>query len=228
MSRGWFITGTDTGVGKTAVSVKLLMALQAHGVRSVGMKPVATGADLRGARLVSDDAVRLMAASAVAARYEDVNPYAYAPPVSPHLAAEQAQRPIRLDRILTAFERLSVLAEAVVVEGAGGWLAPLDRQQTMEDLATALRLPVVLVVGLRLGCINHALLSHGRILASGVPFQGWIANDAEGSLDNAQAVAASITERLGAPLACFGHDPTLPGALDVTRLLTGSAVPKCR
>lgn len=228
MSRGWFITGTDTGVGKTAVSVKLLTTLQTHGIRSVGMKPVATGADLRDARLVSDDAVRLMAASAVAARYEDVNPYAYAPPVSPHLAAEQAHRPIRLDRILGAFERLSVLAEGVVVEGAGGWLAPLSRYQTIEDLAKVLRLPVVLVVGLRLGCINHALLSHGRILASGVPFQGWIANDAEGSLENMLEVAASITERLGPPLACFDHDPTLPRDLDITGLLTGNAVLKGR
>lgn len=225
MRRGWFITGTDTGVGKTAVSVKLLTALQTQGIRSVGMKPVATGADLRGAQLVSDDAVRLMAASAVAAPYEDINPYAYAPPISPHLAAQQAQRPIRLGLILTAFERLAGLADAVVVEGAGGWLAPLDRWQTIEDMAKALRLPVVLVVGLRLGCINHALLSHCRILASGVPFHGWVANDAEGSLENAPDVAASITQRLGPPLACFGHDPTLPGGFDVARLLAGKEVP---
>ncbi|MHB1951768.1 MAG: dethiobiotin synthase [Acidiferrobacteraceae bacterium] len=219
MRWGWFVTGTDTGVGKTAVSVRLLASLRDHGVLAVGMKPVATGASYEKGRLVSDDALQLIDVSGVRADYDDVNPYVYAPPVSPHLAARDAKRPIHLRRILSAFERLAASAEAVVVEGAGGWLVPLGGQETMEDLARALNLPVVLVVGLRLGCLNHAFLSHARIMASGVRFHGWVANDAEGSIPNVDEVTETLSQRLGPPLAGFAHDRIRSARFDIGDLL---------
>ncbi|MHB1527930.1 MAG: dethiobiotin synthase [Acidiferrobacteraceae bacterium] len=225
MRYGWFVAGTDTGVGKTAVSAKLLAALGAGGIAAVGMKPVATGAEFRGGRLVADDAIRLIEASTVAHEYDDVNPYVYGPPVSPHLAAREARHPVRFGAVLDAFSRLAGVADAVVVEGTGGWLTPVDDRRTMEDLAIALRLPVVLVVGLRLGCISHTLLSHDRIVASGLPFQGWIANDAEGSLADPAPVIATLAARLGPELGNFPHDSALSGVLELPRFLRARTNP---
>lgn len=174
--KGFFITGTDTGVGKTLVSVALTRALVARGFRVGAMKPVAAGVidSPQGPR--NDDAIELLGASNVGAPYEDVNPCLLADPASPHLAARRAGISIRAEPILAAQRRLAVVSDYLIVEGAGGWLAPISGVQTMGDLAGRMSLPVILVVGLRLGCLNHALLTRAAIRSQALPFAGWIAN----------------------------------------------------
>lgn len=174
--RGLFVTGTDTGIGKTWATLSLMKALQQQGLRVVGMKPVATGAELCNGRWVNEDALALQRAASVPVPYELVNPYVFEPPVSPHIAAAQAGRTIELQRIVEAFGELHEFADCVLVEGVGGWKVPLSRRESVADMALALALPVVLVVGLRLGCLNHALLSYSAIQTSGADFAGWIAN----------------------------------------------------
>ena len=173
MSGGVFVTGTDTGVGKTLVAASLTAALNAHGVRAVGMKPVASGCDATAAGLRNADALQLIDCSAGDPRYADVNPYTFAAPIAPHLAAADAGVVIDLRVIEAAHARLDDDA-FVVVEGVGGWMAPLGPQLMQCELVRALRLPVVLVVGLRLGCISHALLSARAIREDGCELAGWI------------------------------------------------------
>ena len=176
MNKGFFITGTDTGVGKTLVSVALTRALVRRGLRVATMKPVAAGAIDTPAGPRNDDALELLAASNVAADYDDVNPCLLATPASPHLAARHAGVSIRSEPILAAQRKLAAICDCLVVEGAGGWLAPISAVETMGDLAGKMALPVILVVGLRLGCLNHALLTREAIRSQGLPFAGWIAN----------------------------------------------------
>ena len=173
---GYFVTGTDTAVGKTWASVALLQGLKARGVRVAGMKPVATGAVPVGGRLCNDDALQLQKASSVPLTYEQVNPYAYAPPVSPHIAARLAGRPIEFDAIVRQARELESLVDVVVVEGVGGWEVPLGNEYKVSDLATEVSFPVILVVGLRLGCLNHAILTYEAIVRAGLECAGWIAN----------------------------------------------------
>lgn len=201
-ARGWFITGTDTGVGKTHVACGLLQVLAAEGIRAVGFKPVATGCMGPVGALRNDDALALMAAGGVAAAYETINPYAFAPPIAPHLAAQAAGIAIRPAPILRAFASLAGQAEAVVVEGAGGWRVPLGKDWEMGDLARQLRLPVILVVGMRLGCLNHALLSAQAI---GDLLCGWVANEVDAGMDSMAGNLASLRERL--PVPCLGVVP---------------------
>lgn len=172
-ARGWFVTGTDTGVGKTVASAALLRGLAARGLRAVGMKPVAAGLDDGAA--VNADVAALAAAGNVDAPLADRNPYAFAAAVAPHLAAARAGVALDLATIAAAYARLAARADAVVVEGAGGALVPLDGRHDMLDVARALRVPVVLVVGLRLGCLNHARLTALAIRARGLALAGWIA-----------------------------------------------------
>ncbi len=153
-----FVTGTDTGIGKTFVSASLLAALNASGVRAVGMKPVASGCEPTPQGLRNADALALIEQSAGEIDYTRVNPYAFAEPIAPHIAAADAGIAIDLAVIETAFDALAS-AQCVVVEGVGGWMAPLGPQLMQRDLVQRLRLPVILVVGVRLGCLNHALLS---------------------------------------------------------------------
>ena len=171
-----FITGTDTEIGKTFVSVLLIRALVSRGHRVAGMKPVASGCVVTAEGLRNDDAQKLIAVGNVAAAYHEVNPYAFAPAIAPHIAAAEAGVDISLDVICASYERLSGRADWLVVEGVGGWQVPLGAGFTVADLAVRLSVPVILVVGVRLGCINHALLSVESILASGVEFRGWVAN----------------------------------------------------
>ncbi len=173
---GLFVTGTDTEIGKTVVSAALLRQLSAFGMRTLGMKPVASGAVATAAGPRSEDAEQLIAAMSEAAAYEEVNPYLFEPAVAPHLAAAEIGVRIDFERIVEVYRSLGERAEAVVVEGVGGWLVPLDDSHTVEDLARAIDLPVVLVVGMRLGCINHALLTEQAIRGSGCRMAGWIAN----------------------------------------------------
>lgn len=204
-SPGIFITGTDTGIGKTLVSSTLLAALNAAGHRAVGMKPLASGCEATPSGLRNEDALRLIAHSAGAPEYALVNPYALHDPIAPHLAAADAGIEIQLDPILAGFATLSANADFVVVEGVGGWMVPLSSRLMLADLVCALRLPVILVVGLRLGCLNHALLSARTIIADSCELVGWIGNRIDPEMDRVEDNLATLRQRLPAP--CLGVLP---------------------
>ena len=200
---GFFVTGTDTGVGKTWASMGLLELFNQQALTTIAMKPVASGCEVTAEGLRNEDADLLMKVMGAKASYDDVNPYAYAPAIAPHLAARQVGETINIDRIIQQAEQLSTRADRIVIEGAGGWLVPLNDDKTFADLAVALKLPVILVVAIRLGCINHALLSVESIQRSGLLLAGWVANtglaDSEGCGD-IQANIESLSARLSAPL----------------------------
>lgn len=202
---GLFITGTDTGVGKTIATVALLRSAARLGLRAVGMKPVASGCSRAAdGRLVNDD-VEAHRGASVAAPADWANPYLFEPPLSPHLAARQAGVTVEPERLLAAYRHLGALADLVLVEGAGGWQAPLNEDSTMADLAALLDLPVVLVVGLRLGCLNHATLTARAILAEGRQLAGWIGNRIDPDMAAAAENIDYLTRRLPAP--CLGVLP---------------------
>jgi len=187
MSRGVFIAGTDTGVGKTRVTVGLLHCLRGRGLPAAGMKPA-----------VSDHNCSI----------SDINPYCFDLPASPHIAAQQEHVTIEPQRIAAAYQALSHQVEVIVVEGTGGWFAPISEQRTMADIAQQLALPVVLVVGVRLGCLNHALLSQLAITQSGLAFAGWIGSVLEPDMRALDANLAALASRLQAPqLALLAHCP---------------------
>lgn len=199
-ARGVFIAGTDTGVGKTHVAAAIVRALARSGRRVTGMKPVAAGADPTPEGLRNADAVALVAAGNVSAPYVLSNPYCLPVPASPHIAAEKAGICIECTQIVQSYGELAARSDVVIVEGAGGWLAPIGPAETMEDVAAALGLPVILVVGLRLGCLNHALLTARAIESRGLPFAGWVANAVELAFEHAAANVAALERRLRAPL----------------------------
>ncbi|MDJ0955728.1 MAG: dethiobiotin synthase [Arenicellales bacterium] len=176
MTNALFITGTDTEIGKTVVAVLIIKALAQHGYKVIGMKPVASGSRRTAEGLRNDDAEQLINASNVIASYEDVNPYAFEPAIAPHIAAREAGIDIRLEEIIRRYHALSERAEWVIVEGVGGWQVPLGEDFYVADMATALSASIVLVVGIRLGCINHALLSVESIQRKGRHLQAWVAN----------------------------------------------------
>ncbi len=176
MKQAYFITGTDTGVGKTHIACKLIRQYVAQGYKVVGMKPVAAGCDLVDGEWVNDDVLRLEAASNVKAPRALVNPYSFKEAIAPHIAAELAGIEIKLEVLKLAFEALSELADIVIVEGAGGFLVPINDQKTLADFVVSLNIPVLLVVGIKLGCINHTLLTVEAIKARNCEFYGWIAN----------------------------------------------------
>jgi dethiobiotin synthetase len=200
MFKGFFITGTDTGVGKTLIACALLHALDARGLRAIGMKPVAAGAAQVNGQLVNEDVSALNAASNVVAPLALVNPYCFAPPIAPHIAAKRSGVEIELARLQDAFTELSGLADCVIVEGAGGFRVPLSADYDTAELARRLQLPVVLVVGMRLGCINHALLTAAAIETAGLPLAGWIANHIEPSMLHQDDNVSALEARLPAPL----------------------------
>lgn len=214
-ARGLFVTGTDTGVGKTLVAVALLRALAAAGLRAVGMKPVAAGCDP--ASGANADVIALRAAGNVDAPEADCNPYAFADPVAPHLAAEAAGVTIRLAGVAAAGARLRARADALIVEGAGGALVPLDARHDMLDVAACLDLPVLLVVGMRLGCLNHALLSALAVRRRGLVLRGWIANGLPPAMPLAERNVDALAARLGmAPVAVV--EPGAAPAFDARTL----------
>jgi dethiobiotin synthetase len=200
--KGFFVTGTDTGIGKTVVAAALARALVARGLRVAVMKPIASGSEPTPAGPRNADALALIAAANVAAPYETVNPYCFLPPISPHIAALDRGVVIDLALLRERLESLASAADCIIVEGAGGWLAPVSDGATMAELAITLGLPVLLVVGLRLGCLNHALLTRESIAARGVPFAGWLANAIDPRFERSAENLATLTARLGAaPLA---------------------------
>ena len=198
--RGFFITGTDTGVGKTLVCCALLHGFRARGKSVIGMKPVAAGAVRGPEGLINEDVVRLRAASNVDAALKLINPYCFEAPIAPHLAAEQAGVVIELSTIASAFRQLAAAADLVLVEGVGGFCVPLNRGEDSADLARCLGLPVILVVGMRLGCLNHALLTVQAMHAKGLKFAGWIANRVDPEMMAAERNVAALAARLPAPL----------------------------
>ena len=204
-TRGVYVTGTDTGIGKTFVSASLLSALSSAGMRVVGMKPVASGCELTSDGLRNGDAMTLLALSHGKPDYALVNPFALRVPIAPHIAAREAGLEILLEPINAAFAALSTNADCIIVEGVGGWCAPLSDMLMQRDLVRSLRLPVILVVGLRLGCINHALLSARAIAADGCELIGWIGNRIDPHMLRFDENVATLRERLPAP--CLGILP---------------------
>jgi dethiobiotin synthetase len=195
-----FVTGTDTGVGKSLFSAALLHALARHHPRVVGMKPIAAGTELIDGVLANDDVLALRAASTLTVPAALDNPVLLHDPVSPHIAAQRAGVTIDIAHITDCHRQLTALADAVVVEGAGGFMVPLSGQHTGADLAQALGLPVVLVVGLRLGCLNHALLTAQAIRACGLSLAGWVANHMEPTMLAQQDNIAFLQQQLAVPL----------------------------
>lgn len=207
MARILFVTGTDTGVGKTVASVALLRAFQRRNQVALAMKPVASGCQMTRDGLRNDDALRLQAAASRWLSYEQINPYAFAPPIAPHIAAELAGVEIDPRRIRAHCMQLATAADVVLVEGVGGWLVPVSATETMADVARELEADVILVVGIRLGCLNHALLTAQAIVHAGLPLCGWIANCIAPDTEYAQENIAALAMRLPAP--CLGVMPYL-------------------
>ncbi len=208
--RGFYVTGTDTGAGKSAASAALLLALRRDGRPAVGMKPVASGCEATPDGWRNEDALRLLAASAPVPPYDWVNPVALPEPTAPQIAARLAGAAVTLPPLVEAHRRLEALAGRVVVEGVGGWLAPLADGLDQADLVRALDLPVVLVVGLKLGCLNHARLTARAIEADGCRLLGWLASEVEPGMAHADAYFDLVRAALPGP--CLGRLPFVPGA----------------
>ena len=205
MRNAWFVTGTDTEIGKTFMTAALLHACRQAGYSAVGMKPIAAGADVMGR---NDDVEQLLAASSLQLPYAHINPYLFEPAIAPHIAAAEAGVTIDFSKIRYEFSYLRNKADCVLVEGAGGYRVPLGEQQDTADLAEELNLPVILVVGMRLGCINHALLTADAIAASGLSLAGWVANDIQPQMSRRSENISALRQRIAAPL--LGEIPYLP------------------
>jgi dethiobiotin synthetase len=215
-SPGYFVTGTDTGAGKTHVCCLLIEALRQKGLRVAAMKPVAAGVDAGG---VNEDVRKLMNASNVQADLRDINPYSFVPPIAPHIAAHRAGVEIDLDVIAKSYVRLRDASDVVIVEGAGGFLVPLDEIRDMSAIPKKLDLPVVLVVGMKLGCLNHALLTCEAIASRNLHLAGWIANVIEPSMEVLEANIKTLKSCIHAPF--LGKSGWASGAtLDISDLLT--------
>jgi dethiobiotin synthetase len=194
----WFITGTDTEIGKTYVSAALIRYLAGRGCRVAGMKPVASGCETTANGLRNEDALALMAAANVELPYEVVNPYAFEPAIAPHIAAQKAGRSIDIETIGTLAQ--SIEADYLVVEGVGGWCVPLDEGVLLAGMAKALADEVIIVVGMRLGCINHGLLTAAQVERDGMPLKGWIANHVDPDMQAQSENLATLKSLMPAPL----------------------------
>ena len=224
MSKGYFVTGTDTGVGKTLVSCALLHAFCIHGKSAVGMKPVAAGME-------NDewaDVELLAAASNVNAPRELINPYALVPPIAPHIAAKQAGIQIDIAVIRNACLGLQKLAEVVIVEGVGGFCVPLNDHQDSAEMAQALGFPVIFIVGMQLGCLNHALLTAQAVRTAGLPLAGWIANCIDPQMAVFDENVLALEQRMGCPLLGVLPFEQNPDAKKFSTLLDVAEVGKDR
>ena len=207
-ARGIFVTGTDTGVGKTVVACALVRGLREGGARVAVMKPVASGAFRTPEGLRNTDALALMEAAGPARSdtYDEVNPYCFEPAISPHIAAREAGIDVDTSMIRQKYDRLSADADWVVVEGAGGWYAPINEHQTMADLAWALSVPALLVVGLKLGCLNHAQLTRLGVESHGVRLAGWVVSGIDRHMTRVEANLETLERLFGEPpLAVVPH-----------------------
>jgi dethiobiotin synthetase len=203
-----FVTGTDTEVGKTRVAAALCLAFANSGARVAAMKPIASGCQRTPAGLRNSDADSLLNAMNVRASYAEVNPYAFEPAIAPHIAAAEAGVRVDFAVLDRSFERLSLQSDITIVEGAGGWLAPIDATRNFADLAAHWQSDVVLVVGLRLGCLNHALLTQESIHRHGLRLAGWVGNCVDPGFERRQENMATLHARLTAP--CLGEIPYAP------------------
>ncbi len=220
MSAGFFVTGTDTDVGKTTIAAGLLRAARLAGLSTAAVKPLASGCEAGADGLRNSDALALLAECSLPLSYAEVNPFAFAPAIAPHLAAREAGVELKVAALATAVQAvLAQQADFTLVEGAGGWRVPLGEQATLADLPVALDLPVILVVGVRLGCINHALLTAEAIVRDGLRLAGWVANVLDPQTSRLDDNLRTLTERLAAP--CLGRVPRLEqaGAAAVARHL---------
>ncbi len=197
MKTAFFVTGTDTEAGKTYVTCALLHATRQLGWTAVGMKPIAAGVEDDGR---NQDVTQLLSASSIQPPLELFNPFCYPPAIAPHIAAREANHPIKIDSVCQAFQQLQALADVIWVEGVGGFLVPLDAQHDTADLAQRLALPVVLIVGMRLGCLNHALLTVEAIERRGLTLAGWVANQIDPAMSRFEANMDTLRTRLAAPL----------------------------
>ncbi len=206
MAKAFFITGTDTDVGKTYVATALLAAANKQGLSTAALKPVAAGCEDSGQGLRNDDALALQAEASLELAYEQINPVALAPAIAPHIAAQQAGKNITVSRLAGFCRGVTMKrADLTLVEGAGGWRVPLNPRETLADLARELRLPVVLVVAMRLGCINHALLTAEAIERDGLTLAGWVANSCAEPMVCEDENLQSLERLLRAP--CLGRLP---------------------
>jgi dethiobiotin synthetase len=196
MSKAYFVTGTDTDAGKTHIACQLITQYVAQGYKVVGMKPVAAGCELIDGEWLNTDVQKLTAASNVKAPRELVNPYCFNEPIAPHLAANIVGIEIKIDKIKQAFQQLTNMADVVIVEGAGGFLVPLNGKDSLADLAEELALPIILVVGMKLGCINHSLLTAEAIKARGLTLHGWVANHIDPNMVMREENIETITQKL--------------------------------
>jgi dethiobiotin synthetase len=198
MEKGYFITGTDTNVGKTWATIALMRYFKRQGKSVVGMKPVASGCLMQNGTLKNEDALLIQENASLLVDYELINPYAYDAPVSPHIAG--ADNPVELCKIVANFNILKQSADIMLVEGAGGWMSPINATEDIADLAKTLALPVIIVVAIRLGCINHAKLTYQAIYSSGISCAGWIAMCTEPGLLNLDENIQTVKTSLEAPL----------------------------
>ncbi len=199
MTHGFFITGTDTDVGKTVVALKLMSAFQQKGLTVAAMKPVSAGCKKTEKGLRNDDALQLMQQACIELPYDVVNPYAFEPAIAPHIAAAEKNVEMNMDTIVQAYRTIARQADVVIVEGAGGWLVPFNATQTMADVAIALKLDIILVVGLKLGCISHALLTRQSIMQQKQNLAGWVSNHIQPTTLRMEKTEETLRARLQAP-----------------------------
>lgn len=226
MVKSFFVTGTDTDVGKTLVARTLLLEFAAHGLRCAGYKPISAGCARTPDGLRNLDAVLLQEAASLPLPYDLVNPYAYEPPIAPHIAASEARDAITLKGLSDGLRQIEQAgAELVVVEGAGGWFLPLDRKYLLSDWVKQENMPVIMVVGAKLGCLNHALLTFAAIRNNNLPVAGWVINRLHGSMSHYQENLDTLRGLLPAPFLGeipFVNNPLeadLRGRLDISPLL---------
>lgn len=225
MAHFYFIAGTDTDVGKTTIAAGLLHAARAQGMSTAAIKPVASGCELTGYGLRNSDALALLAECNPALDYATVNPFAFAPAIAPHIAAREAGVELSAERLVQVIRPvLARQADLTLVEGAGGWRVPLNARESLSAVVQALALPVILVVGVRLGCINHAVLSAEAIARDGLRLAGWVANIVDPATSRLEENLATLAELLPAP--CLGRVPRLdqPGAQQVALHLSLGAL----
>ena len=218
MNPAYFLTGTDTEIGKTFVTCALLHRARLDGLRAAGLKPIAAGTDAAGR---NDDVEAIRAAGNVELPREIVNPYCFGPAIAPHIAAAEEGRRIEFETIVAACDQARQQADLVIVEGVGGFCVPLSEESSTADLAVTLNLPVILVVGMRLGCINHALLTAEAIAARGLPLAGWVANRIDPAMARFAENLDTLEKLLPAPLlgvVPYGPEGGAPGAARYLKL----------
>lgn len=222
----FFITGTDTDAGKTHVTSLLLKLLAQHKKRAIGFKPIASGCEMAFEQLVNADALMLMESATVSAKYDIINPFAFAPPIAPHIAAEQAGINITVEKLSMAYQHVKQQgADYLLTEGAGGWALPINNNEYLYDWVKAEQLPVILVVGMKLGCINHALLTAAHMQSLGINCVGWIANQVDATMDEFQANLDSLKTRLPFPLLAISPYTEQTPKLQIYKtLLTALAI----